>query len=116
MRRAFLLLPLLAASPQLAFTEMRETLGMTDGNLTTHLRTLHEAGYTSVTKAFQGGGGWCVAVGHPQCFPDLREGKLGRGREQGHDRETHLLVNHAVQLEEWFRVHAAGFCFSEKKR
>ena len=49
------IMSLLAASPQLAFTEMRETLGMTDGNLTTHLRTLHEAGYTSVTKAFQGG-------------------------------------------------------------
>ncbi len=49
------IMSLLAASPQLAFTEMRETLGMTDGNLTTHLRTLHEAGYTAVTKAFQGG-------------------------------------------------------------
>jgi DNA-binding MarR family transcriptional regulator len=34
---------------------MRETLGMTDGNLTTHLRTLHEAGYIAVTKVFQGG-------------------------------------------------------------
>ena len=49
------IMSLLAASPQLAFTEMRETLGMTDGNLTTHLRTLHEAGYVAVTKAFQGG-------------------------------------------------------------
>ena len=49
------IMSLLAASPLLAFTEMRETLGMTDGNLTTHLRTLHEAGYISVTKAFQGG-------------------------------------------------------------
>lgn len=49
------IMSLLAASPQLAFTEMRETLGMTDGNLTTHLRTLHEAGYTAVTKSFQGG-------------------------------------------------------------
>jgi DNA-binding MarR family transcriptional regulator len=49
------IMSLLAASPQLAFTEMRETLGMTDGNLTTHLRTLHEAGYIAVTKVFQGG-------------------------------------------------------------
>jgi predicted ArsR family transcriptional regulator len=49
------IMSLLAASPQLSFTEMRETLGMTDGNITTHLRTLHEAGYTAVTKAFQGG-------------------------------------------------------------
>ena len=49
------IMSLLAASPLLSFTEMRETLGMTDGNITTHLRTLHEAGYTAVTKAFQGG-------------------------------------------------------------
>jgi hypothetical protein len=26
---------------------------MTDGNLTTHIRTLQEAGYLSVTKSFQ---------------------------------------------------------------
>ena len=32
---------------------MRGTLNMTDGNLTAHVRTLHEAGYVSVTKAFQ---------------------------------------------------------------
>jgi predicted ArsR family transcriptional regulator len=49
------LMSLLAASPQLSFTEMRDTLSMTDGNVTAHLRTLHEAGYVSVTKAFQGG-------------------------------------------------------------
>jgi DNA-binding MarR family transcriptional regulator len=28
-------------------------LNMTDGNLTTHIRTLQEAGYVSVTKSFQ---------------------------------------------------------------
>ena len=49
------IMSLLGASSHLAFTEMRETLGMTDGNLTTHLRTLHEAGYVAVTKVFQGG-------------------------------------------------------------
>jgi predicted ArsR family transcriptional regulator len=49
------IMSLLAAAPQLAFTEMRDTLGMTDGNITTHLRTLHEAGYVSVTKTFQEG-------------------------------------------------------------
>lgn len=49
------IMSLLAASPQLSFTEMRDTLGMTDGNVTAHLRTLHEAGYIAVTKAFQGG-------------------------------------------------------------
>jgi len=49
------IMSLLAANPQLSFTEMRQTLNMTDGNLTTHVRTLHEAGYVSVTKAFQEG-------------------------------------------------------------
>ena len=49
------LMSLLAASPQLSFTEMRDTLNMTDGNLTAHMRTLHEAGYVSVTKAFREG-------------------------------------------------------------
>jgi len=49
------IMSLLAASPQLSFTEMRGALSMTDGNLTAHVRTLHEAGYVSVTKAFQKG-------------------------------------------------------------
>ena len=45
----------LAAVDSLTFTELRDTLDMTDGNLTTHVRTLQEAGYLAVTKAFQGG-------------------------------------------------------------
>jgi DNA-binding MarR family transcriptional regulator len=49
------IMSLLAASPQLSFTEMRDTLNMTDGNITAHVRTLQEAGYLTVTKAFQGG-------------------------------------------------------------
>lgn len=47
------IMSLLAASPALSFIELREALGMTDGNLTTHIRTLQEAGYVSVTKSFQ---------------------------------------------------------------
>lgn len=50
------IMSLLAATPQLSFIEMRDTLQMTDGNLTTHIRTLQEAGYVSVTKEFPGGG------------------------------------------------------------
>ncbi|MBI5683674.1 MAG: transcriptional regulator [Verrucomicrobia bacterium] len=45
---------LLAAAPKLSFTELRDTLSMTDGNITTHIRTLQEAGYVSVTKSFEG--------------------------------------------------------------
>ena len=47
------IMSLLAASPELSFTEMRDTLGMTDGNLTTHIRTLQEAGYVSVAKSYK---------------------------------------------------------------
>ena len=47
------IMSMLAASAELSFTEMRDTLKMTDGNLTTHIRTLQEAGYVSVTKSFQ---------------------------------------------------------------
>lgn len=44
---------LLAASTELSFTEMRDTLSMTDGNLSVHLKTLQEAGYVAVTKSYQ---------------------------------------------------------------
>ena len=47
------IMSLLAASPQLSFTELRDTLSMTDGNLTTHIRTLQEAGYLAVAKSYQ---------------------------------------------------------------
>ena len=47
------IMSMLAASAELSFTELREALSMTDGNLTTHIRTLQEAGYISVTKSFQ---------------------------------------------------------------
>lgn len=47
------IMSLLAASPEMAFTELRDTLSMTDGNVTTHIRTLQEAGYISVSKSYQ---------------------------------------------------------------
>ena len=47
------IMSLLAASSNLSFTEIRDTLNMTDGNITAHMRTLHEAGYVAFTKAIQ---------------------------------------------------------------
>jgi DNA-binding MarR family transcriptional regulator len=47
------IMSMLAASSELSFTDLRDTLSMTDGNITTHIRTLQEAGYISVTKSFQ---------------------------------------------------------------
>ena len=46
------IMTLLAANAELSFTEIRDTLQMTDGNLSVHLRTLQEAGYVAITKSF----------------------------------------------------------------
>jgi len=43
----------LAAAPELSFTELRDMLDMTDGNLTTHIRTLQQEGFVSVAKSYQ---------------------------------------------------------------
>jgi DNA-binding MarR family transcriptional regulator len=47
------IMSMLAASPDLSFTELRDTLEMTDGNLTTHMRTLQEAGYVAIAKSYR---------------------------------------------------------------
>jgi DNA-binding MarR family transcriptional regulator len=43
----------LAAAPELSFTELRDLLDMTDGNFTTHIRTLQQEGFVSVAKSYQ---------------------------------------------------------------
>jgi len=47
------IMSMLAASPDLSFTELRDALGMTDGNLTTHIRALQQEGYVAVAKSYQ---------------------------------------------------------------
>ncbi len=47
------IMSMLAASPELSFTELRDELAMTDGNLTTHIRALQQEGYVAVAKSFQ---------------------------------------------------------------
>lgn len=47
------IMSLLAASPEMSFTELRDALEMTDGNVTTHIRTLQESGYVAVAKSYQ---------------------------------------------------------------
>ena len=44
----------LAARGTMSFGELKENLGMTDGNLSVHARTLEEAGYIEITKSFVG--------------------------------------------------------------
>ena len=47
------IMSMLAASADFSFTELRDALRMTDGNVTTHIRTLQKAGYVAVVKSFQ---------------------------------------------------------------
>ncbi len=47
------IMAMLAATPELSFTELRDALSLTDGNLSTHVRTLQEEGLVSVAKSFQ---------------------------------------------------------------
>jgi DNA-binding transcriptional ArsR family regulator len=47
------IMSLLAASPEISFSELRDLLSMTDGNVCVHLRTLQEAGYVALTKSFK---------------------------------------------------------------
>jgi DNA-binding transcriptional ArsR family regulator len=44
----------LAVNDSLAFNELKEMLGLTDGNLSVHARKLEEAGYVACTKKFEG--------------------------------------------------------------
>ena len=44
----------LAVAAQLSFNELKSMLGLTDGNLSVHARTLEDAGYLIVEKSFQG--------------------------------------------------------------
>ena len=42
----------LAGLESASFTSLRDALGMTDGNLSTHLKKLEEAGYVATDKKF----------------------------------------------------------------
>jgi DNA-binding MarR family transcriptional regulator len=44
----------LAVNGSLSFTDLKEILNITDGNLSAHARRLEEAGYVVCTKSFEG--------------------------------------------------------------
>jgi DNA-binding MarR family transcriptional regulator len=44
----------LAATGEMSFTDLKDTLNATDGNLSVHARKLEEAGYVSCEKSFAG--------------------------------------------------------------
>lgn len=47
------ILAVLAEVKRADFNHLREVLELTDGNLSRHLRTLEDAGYVEITKAFE---------------------------------------------------------------
>ncbi|HYL46137.1 MAG TPA: transcriptional regulator [Candidatus Limnocylindrales bacterium] len=44
----------LAVNPSLTFNELKQFLGVTDGNLSVHARKLEDGGYISCAKSFAG--------------------------------------------------------------
>ncbi|MDH3205726.1 MAG: transcriptional regulator [Gemmatimonadota bacterium] len=44
----------LAVNGSLTFTDLRDLLGTTDGNLSAHARRLEDAGYVACSKSFDG--------------------------------------------------------------
>ena len=44
----------LAANSPLTFTELKQLLDLSDGNLSVHARKLEDAGYVTCTKGFEG--------------------------------------------------------------
>ena len=67
----------LAAAPKLTFTELRDALEMTDGNLSVHLQKLEEKGYLAIDKQFVGR--------RPQTSCQLtRAGRQAFGRHLDH--------------------------------
>lgn len=51
--RVTVALAALGAEDRIAFPRLQQLVGMTAGNLSTHVRKLEDAGYVSVTKAYQ---------------------------------------------------------------
>src|SRR5271155_1286558 len=75
------IMTLLATKPSWPFQDLKAQLKMSDGNLVTHLRTLHLAGYVSVTKA---------VLDRPQTSYSLTE--KGRAAFQGYLKVLEQIV------------------------
>jgi DNA-binding MarR family transcriptional regulator len=53
-QRRLAIVSVLAAVESLTFTELRDTLELTDGNLSVHLQKLEAGGFVAITKQFVG--------------------------------------------------------------
>ena len=60
------ILTLLASEGELSFTELRDLLGMTDGNLSLHLQTLQKAGYVAITRRYRNRRPWTTCSLTPE--------------------------------------------------
>ncbi len=47
------IMSLLAGGGELSFGELKQDLGLTDGNLSVHIKTLQKAGYLAVIKTYK---------------------------------------------------------------
>ena len=52
--RVMVALSVLPAGDRVTFPRLQDLVGMTPGNLSTHLHKLEDAGYVAITKAYQG--------------------------------------------------------------
>lgn len=78
------IMTLLAARREWSFADLKQELGMTDGNLITHLRKLTAAGYVDMNKEPQ-------PEGRPMTKCLLTE--AGRGAFDGYLRVLEQIVN-----------------------
>ncbi|HEX4223545.1 MAG TPA: transcriptional regulator [Pseudonocardiaceae bacterium] len=76
--RVMVALACLPAGDQITFTRLQEQLGLTSGNLSTHLTKLEEPGYVGITKTFR--------RKHPVTYVELTP----RGRQAFVDYRTAL--------------------------
>ena len=97
----------LAAAGPMTFSELKETLGMTDGNLSVHARVLEEAGYIRIEKT----------VRRPQAADDdVADGEGNEGvqglrgvpgehrraeEERGMTRAEHRIALPTLRLRRW---------------
>ena len=91
------IMTLLGHRPSWPFQDLKAELKMSDGNLVTHLRTLHQGGYVAVTKAI---------LDRPQTSYSLtekgRDGVPGlpagaRGNREGRERaEDFICPKHTL--------------------
>jgi DNA-binding HxlR family transcriptional regulator len=81
----------LAVNGSLTFTDLRDLLGITDGNLSAHARRLEEAGYVVCSKSYEG------------RTPKTEYALTGTGR-----RELNGYLDHMEAIIRATRVEAEG--------